>query len=135
MTNSIVTGPVHHLALTVTNVSRSVDFYSGLLGFKPIMELGPRVLLFNGSMVLAITPPPEASQALANDRFNENRVGLDHLSFGIKSKAEMDEALKILDQRGIPHGEIKDLGADMRIYVLALRDPDNIQIELTAPYA
>jgi glyoxylase I family protein len=135
MTTSIATGPVHHLALTVTNVRRSVDFYSGLLGFKPIMELGPRVLLFNGSMVLAVTPPPDASQAPADDRFNENRVGLDHLSFGVKSKADMEDALKILNQRGIPHGEIKDLGADMRIYVLALRDPDNIQIELTAPYA
>jgi glyoxylase I family protein len=134
MTNSIATGPVHHLALTVTNVRRSVDFYSSLLSFKPIMELGPRVLLFNGSMVLAITPPPDASQALTDDHFNENHVGLDHLSFGIKSRAEMEDALKILDQRAIPHGEIKDLGADMRIYVLALRDPDNIQIELTAPY-
>jgi catechol 2,3-dioxygenase-like lactoylglutathione lyase family enzyme len=72
MTNSIATGPVHNLALTVTNVRRSVDFYSGLLGFKPIMELGPRVLLFNGSMVLAITPPPDATQAPAEDRFNEN---------------------------------------------------------------
>ena len=135
MTSSIATGPVHHLALTVTNVRRSVDFYSGVLGFNPIMEVGLRVLLFNGSMVLAIIPPPDASQAHADDRFNENRVGLDHLSFGVKSKVEMEEALKAFDQRAIPHGEIKDLGADMRIYVLALRDPDNIQIELTAPYA
>ena len=135
MSTSIATGQIHHLALTVTNVRRSVDFYSGLLGFKPIMELGPRVLLYNGSMVLAITPPPDASLALADDRFNENRVGLDHLSFALYTKAELEDALKILNQRGIPHGEIKDLGADLRIYVLALRDPDNIQIELTAPYA
>jgi glyoxylase I family protein len=83
----------------------------------------------------SLTPLPDASQALANDRFNENCVGLDPLSFGVKSTAELVEALKILDQRGIPHGEIKDLGGDMRIDVLALRDPDNIQIELTAPYA
>lgn len=134
MTTSISTGPVHHLALTVTNVRRSVDFYCGLLGFKPIMELGPRVLLYNGSMVLAITPPPDASLALTDDRFNENRVGLDHLSFALNTRAEMEDALKIFNQRGIPHGEIKDLGADLRIFVLALRDPDNIQIELTAPY-
>jgi catechol 2,3-dioxygenase-like lactoylglutathione lyase family enzyme len=134
MTTSIATGPVHHLALTVTNVRRSVDFYTKLLGFKPIMELGARILLFNGSVVLAITPPPDASQAPADDRFTENRVGLDHLSFNVKSKAEIEEGLKILDKAGISHGEIKDLGSDMRIYVLALRDPDNIQIELTAPY-
>lgn len=134
MANTISTGSVHHLALTVTNVRRSVDFYTGLLGFKPVMEFGTRVLLFNGSMVLAITPPPDASQAPENDCFNENRVGLDHLSFGISSKAELDEALRILSERNISHGDIKDLGGDLRIYVLAFRDPDNIQIELTAPY-
>lgn len=35
----------------------------------------------------------------------------------------------------MPHGEVRDLGAGFGIYVMALRAPDNIQIELTAPYA
>jgi catechol 2,3-dioxygenase-like lactoylglutathione lyase family enzyme len=134
MSLCIQTGPVHHLALTVTQVRRSADFYSSLLGFQPIMEYGPRILLFNGSMVLAITPPPDASQSLKDDQFNENRVGLDHLSFGVKSKADLEEAFQILNQHDVPHGEIRDLGGDLRIFVLAFRDPDNIQIELTAPY-
>ena len=30
--------------------------------------------------------------------------------------------------------QIKDPGPDFGIYVLAFRDPDNIQLELTAPY-
>jgi glyoxylase I family protein len=123
------------MALTVTNVRRSVDFYTSLLGFQAIMELGERVLLHNGSMVLAITPPPDASQAPANDRFNENRVGLDHLSFSVSSKPDLEQATRLFDERRIPHGEIKDLGDDLRLYVLAFRDPDNIQVELTAPYA
>ena len=38
------------------------------------------------------------------------------------------------EQRGTSHGEIKDLGSDFGIYVLAFRDPDNIRLELTAPY-
>jgi glyoxylase I family protein len=38
------------------------------------------------------------------------------------------------DQQGITHGEIKTL-AGFGIYVLPFRDPDNIQIELTAPIA
>lgn len=134
MSRSIQTGVVHHLALTVTNVRQSVDFYTSLLGFQPVMELGPRVLLHNGSMVLAITPPPEASQAPAHDRFNENRVGLDHLSFSVGSKADLEQAARLFDEHSISHGEIKDLGEDLRLYVLAFRDPDNIQVELTAPY-
>lgn len=135
MSRSIQTNAVHHSALTVTQVRRSVDFYTSLLGFQVIMELGERVLLHNGSMMLAITPPQDPSQAPANDRFNENRVGLDHLSFSVNSKADLEQAASLFEDRGISAGEIKDLGSDLHIYVLAFRDPDNIQIELTAPYA
>ena len=41
----------------------------------------------------------------------------------------------MLDARGVPRGEIKDLGAAFGLYVLAFRDPDNVQLELSAPYA
>ena len=135
MNSNIHTGSVHHLALTVTDVRRSVDFYTSQLGFQPVMELGPRVLLANGRLVLALTPPPDPSQALPDDRFNENRIGLDHLSFGVDSRADLEAAAHILDVAGIERGEIKDLGPDLSIYVMALRDPDHIQIELTAPYS
>jgi len=47
----------------------------------------------------------------------------------------LEQAARWFGQNGVPHGEIKDLGEDFRIYVLAFRDPDNIQLELTAPYA
>ena len=45
--------------------------------------------------------------------------------------AELENVLKLFEERGIPHGEIKDLDG-LGIYVLAFRDPDNIQVELTA---
>lgn len=130
----IATGAVHHLTLTVRDVARSRDFYTGLLNFQPVVELGPRWLLSNGSVILALTPPPDSSQAIANDQFNENRVGLDHLSFRVESRKALDEAVSVFDAHQVSHGEIKDLGADFGLYVLAFRDPDNIQIELTASY-
>ena len=41
---------------------------------------------------------------------------------------------KVFDENGVPHGEIRDLsGNGVPIYVLAFRDPDNIQLEFTAP--
>ena len=133
MSSPISTGAVHHLALTVSDVARSRAFYTDLLGFQMIMEFGPRALLSNGSMVLALTPPADATQALQDDRFNENRLGLDHLSFSVGSHADLENAVQLFDAQGVSHGEIKDLGP-IGIYVLALRDPDNIQIELTAPH-
>lgn len=136
MANSIKTGAVHHLALTVTDLRRAREFYTGLLGFQPLMELSPsRVLIGNGSAVLALSLAPDPSRAPRGDRFDENRVGLDHLSFSVGERADLERAARLLDERGVSHGEIEDLGAAMQMYTLAFRDPDNIQLEPTAPYA
>ena len=133
MNSRIATGAVHHLTLTVNDVARSREFYTGLLNFQLALELGARALLSNGSVILVLTPPDPA-QAVANDRFSENRVGLDHLSLRVEGHRALEEAMNLFDTYNVPHGEIKDLGADLGIYVLAFRDPDNIQIELTAFY-
>ncbi len=131
---AITTGGVHHLALTVTDTARSRDFYTRYLGFNHLMDLGPKVLMSNGTLVMAINPPPDPEQALADDAFTEHRVGLDHLSFSVGSRADLEAAVKLFDDNGIAHGSINDLGEyGLPIYVLAFRDPDNIQLELTAP--
>jgi glyoxylase I family protein len=134
MPDSIKTGSVHHLALTVTDVQRSVEFYTGLLGFQKLVEFGARWLLGNGSVVIALTPPFDPAQAIEGDSFNENRVGLDHVSLSVASRNELETAVRLFDANNVGHGEIKDLGSALRLYVLAFRDPDNIQLELTAPY-
>ena len=130
--NIIRTGAVHHIALTVTDSERSRDFYVKLLGFRVLAEFDTTRILGNGSLVLAVKPASDATRAINDDCFDENRVGLDHLSFSVVSLAELERAVLILDERSIPHGEIKDLG-DLGICVLAFRDPDNIQLELSAP--
>jgi glyoxylase I family protein len=129
----IPTGPVHHLRLTVTDVDRSREFYTEVMGFSVVMELDPGVFLSNGSVGLGIGPAPV--QPVTGDRFDENRVGLDHLSFGVSGRQELESALQVLDAHGVSHGEIRDLGESFRLYILAFRDPDNIQLELSAPYA
>ena len=123
----IKTGAVHHATLTVTDVQRASQLYTSALGFQVAAELGPRILLSNGSVVVALAPAP-----VGGDRFDENRVGLDHLSFSVASRAELDQAVRVLDEHGVPHGEVTELGA-LGIAILAFRDPDNIQLELTAP--
>jgi catechol 2,3-dioxygenase-like lactoylglutathione lyase family enzyme len=130
----IKTGAVNHMALTVTDVERALDFYTQVLGFEFITEFGPKSLLSNGEVILALNPAPDPQQAIPGDRFNENRVGLDHVSFNVGSMAALEDALARLDAHEIPHGDIKDLGG-LGICVLAFRDPDNIQLELTAPKA
>jgi catechol 2,3-dioxygenase-like lactoylglutathione lyase family enzyme len=138
----IATGDIHHLRLTVTDVARSREFYTSLLGFDVAVESPPAddpaaeaafkvlfggVVMARGNLLMGLRPV-----APHGDRFDEDRVGLDHLSFSVASRAELDRAVALFDERGVPHGEIATL-TSFGICVLPFRDPDNIQIELTAP--
>jgi catechol 2,3-dioxygenase-like lactoylglutathione lyase family enzyme len=133
MAGSIPTGAVHHFRLTVTDVDRTVAFYTRLLGFKKLMDLNPGAFLSNGAVGLGIGPFPDPGRAIKGDRFSENRVGLDHLSFAVSSRTVLEEAVRVLDASGVPHSEVRDLGEAFGIAILIFRDPDNIQLELSAP--
>jgi glyoxylase I family protein len=125
---------VHHLALTVKDAAKSRDFYAKYLGFNHLMDLGPKVIMGNGTLLLALNPPPDPAQALPDDKFSEHRFGLDHLSFSVASRADLEAAVKLFDENGIALGTINNLGEyGLPITVLAFRDPDNIQLELTGP--
>ena len=135
-------GPIHHLRLTVTDIARSREFYTGLLGFDVLVDSPPPgdpaaeamakvrfggCVMSRGNLILGLRPV-----ARQGDRFDEDRVGLDHLSFSVGSRAELEAAVRLFDERGIPHGEITRLDG-FGIDILPFRDPDNIQVELTAP--
>jgi glyoxylase I family protein len=131
MNDHIMLGPVHHVALRVTRLDRSIAFYQNLFGFQVVAALPDVTLLSNGALILGLR---DQAQDESGDRFDEFRVGLDHISFAVASREALERAIRLLDQRDVPHGEIEDLGSDFGLYVLALRDPDNIQLELTAAY-
>ncbi len=135
MTTPITTTTVHHVRLTVSDVARAQEFYTSLLGFVLSMELPRGALLSNGSTLLGLAPAPHPERAPRDDRFDENRVGLDHLSFSVESRAALPAAAGVLAERGVPHGEIIDYRPALGICVLAFRDPDTIQLELAAPRA
>lgn len=135
MSSQPKTGAVHHVTLTVSDVIRSTEFYTKYMGFQVAVEFEPRVALVNGATLLVLGPAPNPLEAITGDRFNENRIGLDHLSFAVDSLQDLEAAAAFYELQGVNHGEIKDLGSGFAIYVMAVRDPDNIQLELTAPYA
>lgn len=132
MPHVISTTGVHHIRLIVTDPVRSRDFYTSLLNFTVAAELPPGFVLTNGNILLGVTPPWDESQAIANDYFSPNRVGLDHLSFGVANRAELEKAAALFDERGVEHGEVRDL-PPFGITILSFSDPDGIQLELTAP--
>jgi glyoxylase I family protein len=142
MPGQIPTGPIHHLRLTVTDLERSRQFYTGLLGFDVAVESPPDddpaaaetfkvlfggIVMIRGSLLMGLRP-----MAPAGDRFDADRVGLDHLSFAVDSRAELERAAELLDEAGVPHGQITSLPS-FGIDVLSFADPDGVQLELTAP--
>src|ERR1700724_3122410 len=142
MAGQIELGSIHHLRLTVTDINRSREFYTGLLGFDvavgapesddpksdpsyPVLWGG--VVMARGNYLLGLRPV-----AAKSDRFDEDRVGLDHLSFNVENRAAMNEAIRVLEDWGVPHGHVREL-TSFGICVLPFRDPDNIQLEMTSP--
>ena len=144
MAGQIPAGEIHHLRLTVTDVQRSREFYTRLLGFQVAVESPPPgdpgadeafsvlfggVVMARGNLVLGLRP-----MAPTADRFDPDRVGLDHLSFHVPSREDLEQAIRLFDEHGVTHGEITRL-ASFGIDVLSFEDPDGIQLELTAPVA
>jgi glyoxylase I family protein len=138
-------GSIHHLRLCVTDVERSKAFYTEVLGFELVMDGPPPpddehydalvdslqggVILAHEGMFVGLRPVDDAR---GNDRFDPLRVGLDHLSFNVPARADLEEAIRLLDERGVEHGPIREL-VPLGISFLAFFDPDGIALELTAP--
>jgi catechol 2,3-dioxygenase-like lactoylglutathione lyase family enzyme len=144
MPGHIAAGPVHHLRLTVTDIQRSRQFYTSLLGFDVAVESPPPddpaaaeafkilfggVVMIRGNLLMGLRP-----MAPAGDRFDPDRVGLDHLSFSVASRGDLEQAMRLLDETGVTHGGITSLPS-FGIDVLPFEDPDGVQLELTAPMA
>ena len=64
--------------------------------------------------------------------FESTRTGLDHVSFAVDSRDELVRVEAELSEAGIAHGEVIDL-TDAGLAILSFQDPDDINIELTAP--
>lgn len=117
---------IHHLGLTVTDVERSLAFYNQI-GFEKVAEFGPKTLVGNGAVMLSL----EAA-APQSARFDVKQVGLDHVSFQVASRTDLETAMAYFNEQGIAHGGITDLDA-FNIAILPFYDPDGIALEFTAP--
>jgi glyoxylase I family protein len=129
---------IAHVRLTVTDIERSRRFYESVFGWPVLLEVPENAdeatrnqygFLFGG-VIYDLGGTRLGLRPVATDRFDEDRVGLDHIAFRLGSRSELDAAATHLDEVGVPHEPVKDIGPS---YILEFRDPDNIALELTAP--
>ena len=135
---TINTSSIAHVRLTVTDIERSRQFYESVFGWPVLIEApgsadpaAQEALAFLfGGVIYDLGGVLVGLRPVADDAFHEDRCGLDHLAFRVGTKDELDEAATHLDELGIEHAAVKDIGPS---YILEFRDPDNIALELTAP--
>lgn len=136
----IPTSAFAHVRLTVTDIARSRAFYDDIFALPVAFELPPnaddatkqQLAFLYGGVIYKLGDSLLGLRPVADDSFSEDRTDLDHVSFAVAARSDLEDAATLLDARGIPHEGVKDIGAG---YVLEFRDPDNIALELFAPKA
>jgi glyoxylase I family protein len=121
---------IHHVSVTVTDIERSVPWYSDLLGLTKLMEEAHP----DGSGYAVVLGKPDWSMCVGlhthptneRERFSESRTGLDHIGFMVSGRAELDAWETRLTEMGVEHSPVNDQGG---YAVLVFRDPDHIQLE------
>lgn len=122
---------ISHVALTVSDLDRSREFYGRLLE-DPVVDEDAGgfyhvVYALEGGTLLGLHSHPTAND---QPQFSEYRSGLDHVAFGVSSRSDLEKWVTRLDELGIDHGGIVDAPYGS---ALSFRDPDNIALELFAP--
>ncbi len=122
---------ITHVALTVTDLERSVPWYRQLFDADPVLDedTGPfhHVVWAVGGTLVGLHQFPEGPSAPS---FDERRPGLDHLAFACADRGELEGWEQRLNELGLTHGGIIDAPYGSG---LSFRDPDNIALEFFAP--
>ncbi len=122
---------IGHVALTVSDLSVSVPWYTRLFGAEPVLDedTGPfrHVVWALGGSLLGLHEFPDGDSSVS---FDERRLGVDHVAFGCADRAELEAWATRLDELGLPHGGVVDAGYGSG---LSFRDPDNLPLEFFAP--
>jgi glyoxylase I family protein len=119
---------VDHVSLTVTDLDASQRFYTEVLDFLLVLDVGyGRILMHPGTGFTLSVMKHEGAQGGA---FTELTTGLDHLGFTAASRQELEEWERRFDVHGVTYTPIRDMEFGFH---LNFRDPDNIALELSAP--
>lgn len=136
----IRTSAFAHVRLTVRDIEISRRFYDDVFALPVAFEVPDdadeqtreQLGFLYGGVIYQLGDSLLGLRPVADDRFDEDRTGLDHLAFAVGSRGDLDDAAAHLDTLGVAHEGVKDIGAG---FILEFRDPDGVALELFAPAA
>jgi glyoxylase I family protein len=119
---------IHHAALTVTDLDRSVRWYQDVLALDVVFSetLGERratILGYpaTGALIALVEHRP------AGSAFEPRNVGLDHLALTVETRTDMDGWARRLTDDGVEHSGVVDVPTGA---ILNFKDPDGIALAL-----
>jgi glyoxylase I family protein len=131
-----------HVRLTVTDIVRSKAFYDEVFGWPVAVDSSGSVnepgvrhsaeKFYGGTVYQTPQGTLFGLRPVGTDGFDSDRTGLDHVSFTVAARSELDRAAAALTEAGIEHGSVVELTA-AGMAIMSFQDPDGINIELTAP--
>jgi catechol-2,3-dioxygenase len=121
---------VAHVALTVTDLARSKEWYGRVLDWQPVMEGDGGGVTFSvgavpGGPLIGLREYDDG----ARDDFDPTRTGLDHLALAVASPSELDDWERRLADLGVTHDAVEQTAYG---HVLNFKDPDGIALEIFA---
>ena len=131
-----VTG-YHHFAPTVSDVEASAQWYERVFGMTRAPVTFPHYGEEQGGYAVVLMEPRSGivlglhhHGANPGRPFDEKSTGLDHMSFAVADRADLDAWARWLDSLGVEYSGVVDTDNPMPYSVVVFRDPDNIQLEL-----
>jgi glyoxylase I family protein len=127
-----ITG-IHHVALSVTDLDRSVTWYRDVLGLVELVrdrgEGVEYVVLAHVGAGLGIGLR-RFDDVDGGAAFSHLNPGMDHIAFQVRDRAELEAWEAWLEERSVTFSPIADhpIGE-----VIVFRDPDDIQLEIWLP--
>ena len=128
-------GGLHHVEIYVSDLQRSVDFWDWLLarlGYAEFQRWDQGRSWKHGEHYLVLVQTEERFQ---EPTYHRCRVGLNHLAFHAKDRADVDALTAELAERGVPalYPDRHPYAGGKDYYAVFFEDPDRIKVEVVAP--
>lgn len=126
---------VYHIQINVSEKKKSFPFYKellALLGYKILFEKGPVLGMGNKTTDIWLI---QTSVKFKSNKYHRKNTGLNHISFGVESKDDVDQItkdfIKLKNIRPLYNSPKEFPEYEAGYYAVFFEDPDKIKLEIT----